>query len=74
MCWRTCIDLKENPDISEVLEDMHWSQRGLGWKMTKLYWNYLQYTSCEIIFKFFIWLPSYLLTSNVCEIFIFKFM
>jgi hypothetical protein len=48
---------KINPGISEVPEDMHSTQRGLCWKMTKLYRAYLQYTSCKkIFFKFFIWL------------------
>jgi hypothetical protein len=30
-----------NPGIAEALEDTHWIQRGLCWKMTKLYRNYL---------------------------------
>jgi hypothetical protein len=50
------IFFKRNPGINEVLEDKHWTQRGLCWKMTKLYRTYLQYTGCKKLFKVFIWL------------------
>jgi hypothetical protein len=49
---------KRNPGISEKLKDMHWTQWGICWKVTKLYWTWLLYTSCEkTLFSFD--LPSY---------------
>jgi hypothetical protein len=55
-CMSGCARGQGNPGISETPEDMHWTQRGLCWKMTKPYRTYVQYTSCEKHFKVFIWL------------------
>jgi hypothetical protein len=48
-----------NSGISDALEDMHWTQRDLCWKITTLYRNYLHQISWKQIFvKVFIWLTN----------------